>query len=152
MVKFKLNGKDVEFDVPADTPLLWVIREEAKLIGTKFGCGKGICGACTIHFNGIAMRSCITPVSAATGSEITTIEGISDSGDHPVQKAWRNHNVPQCGYCQSGQIMSAVSLLKTNKSPSDNDIDSFMVGNICRCATYNRIKTAIKAASKKLED
>ena len=148
MVSFKLNGEEVSTDVPPDTPLLWVVREQFNLLGPKFGCGKGLCGACTMHMNGSAIRTCIMPVSAIAGAEITTIEGIGQPDNlHIVQQAWVKNNVPQCGYCQSGQIMSAVSLLSSNSSPSDDDIDNAMSGNICRCGTYPRIKRAIHEAA-----
>lgn len=143
-----INGKNKQVDVDPTTPILWVLRDHLDLVGTKFGCGIAQCGACTIHLDGTATRSCQLPVSAAEGSEITTIEGISEKGDHPVQKAWLEHDVPQCGYCQAGQIMSAVALLKDNPSPNDEDIDNAMNGNICRCGTYTRIKAAIKTASQ----
>ena len=150
MAKFKLkvNGKSLEVDVDPTTPVLWVIRDHLNLLGTKFGCGIAQCGACTIHMNGAAVRSCVLPVSSVGDSELTTIEGISENADHPVQKAWLEHDVPQCGYCQAGQIMSAAALLKANNNPSDEEIDSYMNGNICRCGTYTRIKAAIKTASK----
>ncbi len=150
MAKFKLkvNGKSLEVDVDPTTPVLWVIRDHLNLLGTKFGCGIAQCGACTIHMNGAAVRSCVLPVSSVGDSELTTIEGISENADHPVQKAWLEHDVPQCGYCQAGQIMSATALLKANNNPSDEEIDSYMNGNICRCGTYTRIKAAIKTASK----
>lgn len=143
-----VNGNSKQVDVDPNTPMLWVLRDHLDLVGTKFGCGIAQCGACTIHMDGTAVRSCQLPVSAAEGAKITTIEGISDKGDHPVQKAWLEHDVPQCGYCQAGQIMSAVALLKDNPSPSDEDIDNAMNGNICRCGTYTRIKAAIKTASQ----
>lgn len=151
MAKYTLNinGKDKSIEVADDMPMLWVLRDELKLKGTKFGCGIAQCGACTIHLDGNAVRSCILPVSSVGEAKITTIEGISASGDHPVQEAWVEANVPQCGYCQSGQIMSAVSLLKKTPKPSDQDIDAAMSGNICRCGTYPRIKKAIKAAAEK---
>ena len=150
MAKFKLkvNSKSLEVDVDPTTPVLWVIRDHLNLLGTKFGCGIAQCGACTIHMNGAAVRSCVLPVSSVGDSELTTIEGISENADHPVQKAWLEHDVPQCGYCQAGQIMSATALLKANNNPSDEEIDSYMNGNICRCGTYTRIKAAIKTASK----
>ena len=150
MTKFKLkiNGKSLEVDVDPSTPVLWVIRDHLNLLGTKYGCGIAQCGACTIHMNGAAVRSCVLPVSSVGDSELTTIEGISENADHPVQKAWLEHDVPQCGYCQAGQIMSAAALLKANNNPSDEEIDSYMNGNICRCGTYTRIKAAIKTASK----
>ena len=143
-----INGQNKQVDVDPNTPMLWVLRDHLDLVGTKFGCGIAQCGACTIHLDGSATRSCQLPASAAEGAEITTIEGISEKGDHPVQKAWLEHDVPQCGYCQAGQIMSAVALLKDNPSPSDEDIDNAMNGNICRCGTYTRIKAAIKTASQ----
>lgn len=146
-----INGQTRQVDVEEDMPLLWVIRDELDLKGTKFGCGKGLCGACTVHLNGQPIRSCITPVSAVAGQSIKTIEGlVSDAGLHPVQQQWIAHNVPQCGYCQSGQIMSAVALLEANPQPSDGDIDNHMSGNLCRCGTYPRIKAAIKAASEEV--
>ncbi|MEQ9562188.1 MAG: (2Fe-2S)-binding protein [Woeseiaceae bacterium] len=149
MITLKINGDSRDFDVDPNTPLLWVIREQAGLTGTKFGCGIAQCGACTVHINGNPVRSCVTPVQAVAGQEITTIEGIREqSGDlHPVQLAWIAEQVPQCGYCQSGQIMSAVALLNSNPSPSDADIDNAMSGNICRCGTYPRIRKGIKAAA-----
>lgn len=144
----KINKKDYSVEADMDTPLLWVLRDHVNLVGTKYGCGIGQCGACTIHVDGNAMRSCMLQVSQAQGMEITTIEGLSEDGDHPVQQAWIEHDVPQCGYCQAGQIMNAVSLLKNNPNPSDTDIDAAMNGNICRCGTYFRIKKAIKTAAK----
>lgn len=147
MIKLNLNGKPVEVDVPADTPLLWVLRDTLGLVGTKYGCGQALCGACTVHVNGAATRSCITPVSAVQGSRVTTIEGLSPHADHPVQRAWIQHDVPQCGYCQSGQIMSAAALLAQNHAPTDADIDAAMSGNICRCGTYNDIRAAIHTAA-----
>lgn len=143
----KINGKTQEVDVDSATPMLWVLREHMNLVGTKYGCGIAQCGACTIHLDGTAVRSCQLPVSAVGDQAITTIEGLSEKGDHPVQKAWLEVDVPQCGYCQAGQIMSAAALLKSNPSPSDSDIDSAMNGNICRCGTYTRIKKAIKMAA-----
>ena len=142
----KINGKDMQLNVDIDTPLLWVIRDEIGLKGTKFGCGKGLCGACTVHLNGIAIRSFVTPISAVEGQSISTIESLqSEDGQlHPLQESWLKHNVPQCGYCQSGQLMSASALLATNSNPSDDDIDIAMSGNICRCGTYPRIKSAIR--------
>ncbi len=145
--KLKINGKTKEVNVDPATPLLWVLRDHLNLPGTKYGCGIAQCGACTVHFNGNAVRSCMLPVSAVGKAAITTIEGLSANGTHPVQKAWLEHDVAQCGYCQSGQIMSAAALLKSNPHPSDADIDAFMSGNICRCGTYIRIKEAIKSAS-----
>lgn len=144
----KINGKSRQVDVDPNTPMLWVLRDSLNMVGTKFGCGMAQCGACTVHLDGNAVRSCVLPVSAIGKQEVTTIEGISANGDHPVQKAWLEHDVAQCGYCQSGQIMSAVALLKNNPQPTDADIDAAMSGNICRCGTYLRIKEAIKTASK----
>ena len=146
--KLKINKKEYQVDVDPSTPVLWVLRDHLKLTGTKYGCGIGQCGSCTIHLNGEAVRSCITFVSDVGNQEITTIEGLSENGDHPVQKAWLEHDVSQCGYCQPGQIMSAVALLKTNPAPTDVEIETAMNGNICRCGTYTRIKTAIKTAAK----
>ena len=150
MAAFELtiNGQKQQVDVDPNTPVLWVLRDHLQLYGTKYGCGVAQCGACTIHMDGNAMRSCTLPVSAVGDKKITTIEGLSKSGDHPVQQAWLEHDVPQCGYCQTGQIMSAAALLKNNSNPSDDDIDSAMHGNICRCGTYTRIKAAIKTAAK----
>jgi isoquinoline 1-oxidoreductase alpha subunit len=145
----KINGKIRKVDVDPTTPVLWVLRDHLDLRGTKFGCGVAACGACTIHLDGNAVRSCQLPVSAVGKSSVTTIEGLSEKGDHPVQKAWLDHDVAQCGYCQSGQIMSAAALLKVKPNPSDEDIESHMSGNICRCGTYLRIKDAVKAAAKK---
>ncbi|MEY4107294.1 MAG: hypothetical protein RL181_1636 [Bacteroidota bacterium] len=145
----KVNGKRQQVDVSPDTPLLWVLRDHLDLTGTKYGCGIGQCGACTVHVNGEAMRSCALPIAAAEGAQITTIEGLSKEGDHPVQLAWQEIDVPQCGYCQAGQIMSAAALIKNNPSPSDADIDAAMQGNICRCGTYPRIRQAIHSAAKK---
>lgn len=146
--KLKINKRAYQADVDPSTPLLWVLRDHLKLMGTKYGCGVGECGACTIHLNGEAVRSCITFVDSVGDQDITTIEGLSENGDHPVQKAWLDHDVSQCGYCQPGQIMSAVALLKTKPSPNDEEIESAMSGNICRCGTYTRIKKAIKSAAK----
>lgn len=142
-----INGEQRQVDVDPGTPILWVLREHLNLVGTKYGCGVAMCGACTIHLNGTAVRACSVPVSAVGNQTVTTIEGLSESGDHPVQRAWLEHDVPQCGYCQAGQIMSAAALLKSNPKPSDEEIESAMNGNICRCATYVRIKAAIKTAS-----
>lgn len=149
MITLNINGETHELDVDPTTPLLWVIRESAGLTGTKFGCGIAQCGACTIHLNGSPVRSCVTPVRAAAGQEITTIEGIGalETGLHPVQQAWIDEQVPQCGYCQSGQIMSAVALLERNPLPDDNDIDNAMSGNVCRCGTYTRMRRGIKRAA-----
>ena len=146
-IKFNLNGKSQAVDVVPQMPLLWVLRDTIGLTGTKFGCGMALCGACTVHLNGQPIRSCVTPVSSVESKNITTIEGLSPDASHPVQRAWMQLNVPQCGYCQSGQIMSAVALLRTNCSPSDQQIDDAMSGNICRCGTYQRIRAAIKAAA-----
>ena len=143
-----INGKKQQVDVDPNTPLLWVLRDHLNLTGTKYGCGIAQCGACTIHLDGVAMRSCSLPISAVTDKKITSIEGLFENGNHPVQKAWLAHDVPQCGYCQAGQIMSAAALLKDNPNPSDADIDVAMHGNICRCGTYTRIKAAIKTAAK----
>lgn len=143
-----INGQKKEVDVDPGTPMLWVLRDHLKLVGTKFGCGIAQCGACTIHLNGTAVRSCSLPVSSVGEDKVTTIEGLSEKGDHPVQKAWIEHDIPQCGYCQAGQIMSASALLLNNSNPSDKDIESAMNGNICRCGTYTRIKSAIKTAAK----
>ena len=149
MIKLNVNGKDYALDVAPDTPLLWVIRENLGLTGTKFGCGISLCGACTVHLNGAPIRSCITPVASAEGASITTIEGIADGDElHPVQQAWIDEQVPQCGYCQSGQIMSAVALLRDKPSPTDEDIDSAMSGNVCRCGMYSRIKKGIKRVAE----
>lgn len=144
----KINGKKQEVDVDPNTPLLWVLRDHLKLTGTKYGCGIAQCGACTVHLDGVAMRSCSLPISSINDQAITTIEGLSEKADHPVQKAWLEHDVPQCGYCQAGQIMNAAALLKTNPSPTDAEIDAAMNGNICRCGTYTRIKAAIKTAAQ----
>jgi len=149
MIKLKVNGMDRSFDGDPDMPLLWYVRDILGLTGTKFGCGIALCGACTVHKNGEAIRSCITPMSAVAGSEIRTIEDLGANGFHPLQEAWMQGNVPQCGYCQSGQIMQAASLLKSKPHPSDQEIDDAMAGNICRCGTYQRIRQAIKAAAEK---
>lgn len=149
MIALIVNGIHHKIDTDPSTPLLWVLREQLRLTGTKFGCGMAQCGACTVHLNGVAMRACVTPISAVAGQQITTIEGLASESDqlHPLQQAWIDHQVPQCGYCQSGQIMSAAALLATNKTPSDSDIDQAMAGNICRCGTYGRIRKAIKSAA-----
>ncbi len=147
---FTLNGKKVSANSEPDTPLLWVIRDEIGLTGTKFGCGAQLCGACTVQLDGVAIRSCQTPLSAAAGKKIATIESLSKDNSHPLQKAWLAHDVPQCGYCQSGQLMSAAALLAKNKNPSDADIDAAMSGNICRCGTYNRMRAAIKDAAAEM--
>ena len=147
MIKLTINGKARQVDVEPEMPLLWVLRDVLDMKGTKFGCGLGQCGACTVHLNGEPTRSCVLPASAAVGKKITTIEGLSRNGTHPVQKAWVEHQVPQCGYCQSGQIMAAAALLEKKRNPSDKDIDAAMT-NICRCGTYARIRTAIHAVAK----
>tara|TARA_B110000046_G_C13025609_1_gene413854 strand:- start:3647 stop:4147 length:501 start_codon:yes stop_codon:yes gene_type:complete len=148
MIKLTVNGTEHSLDVEADTPLLWVVRDYLDLKGSKFGCGAGLCGACTMHLNGNPIRTCITPISSVAGQSITTIEGLGYKDSmSSVQQAWVEHNVPQCGYCQSGQIMSATALLATNAKPSDEDIDSAMSGNICRCGTYPRIKAAIHSVA-----
>jgi aerobic-type carbon monoxide dehydrogenase small subunit (CoxS/CutS family) len=149
-LNLKVNKKSYTVDVDPNTPVLWVLRDHLNLVGTKFGCGIAQCGACTIHMDGAAIRSCSLPVSSVADSELTTIEGISENGDHQVQKAWLEHDVPQCGYCQAGQIMSAVALLNENPLPSDQEIENAMNGNICRCGTYLRIKAAVKTASQSL--
>ena len=147
LFKLAVNGNEVEVHVAPDTPILWVLRDHLRLVGTKYGCGIAQCGACTIHLNGIAVRSCVLPVSSVGNQAITTIEGLSPEGTHPVQEAWLEHDVPQCGYCQAGQIMSAAALLDGNPSPDDEEIDARMNGNICRCGTYTRIHAAIKTAA-----
>ncbi|HNP76316.1 MAG: (2Fe-2S)-binding protein [Cyclobacteriaceae bacterium] len=146
-INFSVNGKQVTLDIDPKTPILWALRDHLNLTGTKFGCGIAQCGACTIHLEGNAVRSCSLPVSAVANKNITTIEGLSEEATHPVQKAWLEHDVAQCGYCQAGQIMSAVALLKKTPHPTDDEIETAMQGNICRCATYVRIKAAIKTAS-----
>jgi isoquinoline 1-oxidoreductase alpha subunit len=147
-IDLNLNGQDISLDVDPAMPLLWAIRDVAGLTGTKYGCGKALCGACTVHVDGQPMRSCMTPVSAMAGRNVTTIEGLSEDGSHPVQVAWRELNVAQCGYCQPGQIMSAVALLENTPNPTDEDIDQAMSGNICRCGTYTRIREAIHLAAE----
>ena len=147
MIKLTINQKAYEVDVNPDMPLLWVIRDVIGLAGTKYGCGVAQCGACVVHLNGEAVRSCVTKVSRAVGQKVVTIEGLSEKNDHPLQKAWLELDVPQCGYCQSGQIMSAAVLLRENKNPTDEDIDAAMSGNICRCGTYLRIRNAIHLAA-----
>lgn len=147
MASLTVNGTPRNFDGDPEMPLLWYLRDDLRMTGTKFGCGLALCGACTVHMDGAAIRSCQTPMSAVTGKSITTIEGLDPKGQHPLQVAWRDQGVPQCGYCQSGQIMQAAALLKTNARPSDADIEAAMSGNICRCGTYTRIKAAIKQAS-----
>jgi isoquinoline 1-oxidoreductase subunit alpha len=146
-ITLNVNGQDHKLDVPAETPLLWALRDTLTLTGTKYGCGVGLCGACTIHLDGTAVRSCVTPVSAAAGKKILTIEGLASANPHPLQVAWIAEDVPQCGYCQSGQIMMAAALLAKNSSPSDEDITNAMTGNLCRCGTYNRIRKAIHRAA-----
>ena len=148
MINLKVNRKAQSVDVNPDTPLLWVLRENLGLTGTKFGCGMALCGACTVHLDGEAVRSCVTPVSRAAGKEVTTIEGLSADLSHPLQSAWIAEDVPQCGYCQSGQIMSAAVLLRENPKPTDADIDDAMSGNVCRCGTYQRIRSAIHLAAQ----
>ena len=143
-----VNGKKTQVDIDPATPMLWVLRDHLNLVGTKNGCGIAQCGACTIHLDGVATRSCLLPVAAVGDKSIITIEGLSENGDHPVQKAWLEHDVPQCGYCQAGQIMTAVALLKNNPNPSDEEIETAMNGNLCRCGTYLRIRAAVKTASK----
>ncbi len=146
-VNFQINGKAVSANAEPDTPLLWVIRDELGMTGTKFGCGLALCGACTVHLNGQAVRSCQTSLSSVAGQKVSTIESLSTNNTHPLQVAWIKHDVPQCGYCQSGQLMSAAALLSTNKNPSDSEIDAAMSGNVCRCGTYPRIRAAIKDAA-----
>jgi len=152
MTKLSINGEERDIQMSGDTPLLWVLRDELQMTGTKFGCGAGLCGACTVHVNGVATRSCQTPDSSVAGANITTIEGIKPSPDtlHPVQQAWQDEAVPQCGYCQSGQIMSATALLAQNPAPSDDDINDAMSGNICRCGSYPRVRRAIHRAADKV--
>ncbi|MES1197827.1 MAG: (2Fe-2S)-binding protein [Chitinophagaceae bacterium] len=147
MITLDINKKIYNIDVDPETPLLWVLRDIVGLVGTKYGCGVAQCGACTVHLNGEAVRSCVTKVSRAVGQKVVTIEGLSEKNDHPLQKAWLELDVSQCGYCQAGQLMSAAVLLKENKNPTDNDIDDAMAGNICRCGTYLRIRDAIKLAA-----
>ncbi|HEY6936457.1 MAG TPA: (2Fe-2S)-binding protein [Terriglobales bacterium] len=147
MIRLKVNGVERSYNGDPQMPLLWYLRDVLGLTGTKYGCGMALCGSCTVHRDGKAIRSCVTRMSALAGSNITTIEHLSSSGLHPVQKAWMDHNVPQCGYCQSGQIMQAVALLNGTPHPTDQQIDEAMAGNICRCGTYNRIRAAIKAAA-----
>ncbi len=148
MITLNINKKNYEVDVDPDTPLLWVLRDTLGLVGTKYGCGVAQCGACVVHLNGEAARSCVTKVSRAEGQKVVTIEGLSENNDHPLQKAWMELDVPQCGYCQSGQIMAAAVLLRENKNPTDEDINSAMEGNLCRCGTYIRIHNAIKLAAE----
>ncbi len=146
--QLSVNGKNLEVEAVPETPLLWILRDNLELTGTKYGCGKALCGACTVHVDGKATRSCSLPVSSLGGKKVMTIEGVSANGLHPVQQAWMDENVPQCGYCQCGQIMSAIALIDTNPNPTDKDIDVAMEGNICRCGTYERIRRAIKTAAK----
>lgn len=148
--ELNINGKTQSVTADADTPLLWILRDELRLVGTKYGCGIAQCGACTVHLNGTAMRSCQMPVSSIAEGKITTIEGLSAQGDHPLQEAWQELNVPQCGYCQAGQIMTAAALLKNNSNPDTDEIRNAMKGNICRCASYNKIEKAISLAAKKM--
>jgi len=150
MIKLKVNGRERSFEGDPDMPLLWYLRDELSMTGTKFGCGAGLCGACTVHRNGEAIRSCSTAMKDVAGKAVTTIEGLSANNDHPLQKAWAQGNVPQCGYCQTGQIMQAASLLKKIKRPTDQQIENEMAGNICRCGTYQRIRAAIKVAAKEM--
>jgi isoquinoline 1-oxidoreductase subunit alpha len=150
MIRLKVNGTQRTFDGDPEMPVLWYLRDVISLTGTKFGCGIAQCGACTVHLNGEAIRSCVVPMRDVAGKEITTIEGLAANGLHPVQKAWMEHDVPQCGFCQAGQIMQAVALLKTKPHPGDAEIDDVMAGNICRCGTYQRIRAAIKAAAKEV--
>ena len=150
MPNLNINGRNMSVEASNDTPLLWVIRDEIGLTGTKFGCGMALCGACTVHLDGTPVRSCQTPVSAAAGKSVATVESLSRNNTHPLQKAWIAHDVPQCGYCQSGQLMSAAALLKANDNPSDADIDQAMSGNLCRCGTYQRIRAAIKTAAAEM--
>jgi aerobic-type carbon monoxide dehydrogenase small subunit (CoxS/CutS family) len=152
MVTLTVNGTTQNIDADADTPLLWVLRDHLSLTGTKYGCGMALCGACTVHVDGIAVRSCVLPLKAVEGKSITTIEGLSKERSHAVQRAWIESDVPQCGYCQSGQLMSAAALLKTNPSPSDADIDAALSGNICRCGTYVRIRKAVHRAAELLRE
>jgi len=149
-IKIKINGKSQQTDIDPNTPLLWYLREHVDLVGTKYGCGIAQCGACTVHMNGSPIRSCVMPISAVEGTEITTIEGLSENGDHPVQEAWKALDVPQCGYCQAGQMMTASALLKENNKPTDDEIEATMSTHICRCGTYHRIKEAVKLAGEKM--
>jgi isoquinoline 1-oxidoreductase alpha subunit len=148
MIKLTINGTPREVDAEPDMPVLWVLRDLLGLTGTKYGCGEALCGACTVHLDGEAVRACVTPIRRAEGRALTTIEGLSKTGDHPLQKAWNELGVPQCGFCQAGQIMAAAALLAANPSPSDEDIDRSLAGNICRCGTYVRIRAAVKKAAK----
>lgn len=148
MISFTVNGEARQLDVDPEMPLLWVLRDVLQLTGTKYGCGEALCGACTVHVDGMPVRSCVTPVARASGRAVTTIEGLSTDGTHPLQKAWVEHCVPQCGFCQAGQLMSAAALLKTTPKPTDQDIDRALAGNICRCGTYNRIRDAVKKVAE----
>ncbi|SFB96499.1 (2Fe-2S)-binding protein [Pseudoalteromonas denitrificans] len=152
MISLTVNNKIIKLDIEPQMPLLYALRDELKLTGTKFGCGAGLCGACTVHLDGQAIRSCVTPVSAVDGKKITTIEGLSNNSEHHIQIAWKEFKVPQCGYCQSGQMMSASALLSQNNNPTEQDIETFMQGNICRCGTYKRIKKAIQSAAQNMGD
>ncbi len=147
----KINGQSRPVNVAADTPLLWVLRDHLNLVGTKYGCGMGLCGACTVHFNGVPVRSCQMPVSTVGGAAVTTIEGLSSDGSHPLQQAWCEHDVPQCGYCQAGQIMTAAAFLKNNPTPTEEEIDGAMAGNLCRCGTYLRIRNAVQDAATAIQ-
>lgn len=149
--KLKINGRDYQTDASPDTPLLWVLRDHLGLLGTKYSCGMAMCGACTVHVNGEATRSCVLPVSSVSAATITTIEGLSEKGDHPVQEAWNEIDVPQCGYCQAGQMMTAAAFLKSNPKPTLEEIESAMSSNLCRCGTYHRIKEAVQLASTKMK-
>lgn len=151
LFNLKINGKSYKADVDGNTPLLWVLRDHLDLVGTKYGCGIAMCGACTVHINGEATRSCVMPVSTVANATITTVEGLSETAEHPVQQAWNEVDVPQCGYCQAGQMMTAAALLSKNVNPSDKDIEEAMVGNICRCGTYHRIHDAVKLAAVKMK-
>src|SRR5881398_2088767 len=150
--RFDLNGRTVSVDTESATPLLWVLRDDLGLTGTKFGCGAGLCGACRVHLDGVAVRSCQTPLAAVAGKNVATIESLSKDNSHPLQKAWIAHDVPQCGYCQSGQLMSAAALLATNKNPSEADVTRALDGNVCRCGTYNRIRAAVKSAAAEMRN
>jgi isoquinoline 1-oxidoreductase alpha subunit len=147
-IKFTLNGRDTEQDLDPDMPLLWVLRDVMGLTGSKYGCGKALCGACTVHLDGAAVRSCVTPIRAASGRRVTTIEGLSPDGSHPLQKAWVRFGVPQCGFCQAGQIMTAAALLREKSKPTDDEITQALSGNLCRCGTYNRIREAVKRVAQ----
>jgi len=146
-----VNGQPRSVDVPADTPLLWALRDQLDLVGTKYGCGMGLCGACTVHLDGVPVRSCLTPVATVGKMAVTTIEGLDPAGKHPLQQAWCDHDVPQCGYCQAGQIMTTAALLKSTPAPTDEEIDGALAGNLCRCGTYLRIRAAVKSAASALQ-